>query len=205
MTTFFEKLKSAVDGWRNAGQSIHRERFRIPIQGMWRDTYEWADGRRLIGPWKRNQIQNAAPILVGGLLRRAGELAFPGFTGITYIGYGSGNVSWDITPPVQDAADTTLTLEYFRKIVPNTDLFFLDPLAAPGSAPVAGPTRRVGFVGTLLPAEGNGSLREFGLFGGLASGTLDSGTILNWIVHPLITKDATLTITRNVEITVLEP
>ncbi len=181
------------------------DEYGIPMLGYWKDTYVYSDGRRIETEWVKNQIQNTAPVFACALFRRAGENAFPGFGGVSHIGIGSGNVAWDITPPTQDENDTTLTAEFFRKVILESDMAFLDPTLPAGSPAIVGPSRKLGITVTLLPAESNGSLREFGLFGGLATGALDSGIIMNWIVHSLITKDATLTIIRNIEIEFLEP
>jgi hypothetical protein len=156
-------------------------------------------------PWRRNQVQNVAPIVAASLFRRAGETAFPGFVGISYMVVGSGLVAWDTTPPTQDAADTTLTTEVFRKAVLESDMFFLDPPAALGSAAVVGPTRKIGITATIDTTEALTSLREFGLFAGLATGTVDTGSVVNWVVHPLVNHDSSFSIVRTVELEFLEP
>lgn len=180
---------------------------KILVSGTWRDEYIYADGRVEQGEWTPNQIQNGAAMVAAGLFGRVGEIpphdAPVAFTGISYIAVGSGDVTWDAVAPVQDKADTTLTAEYFRKAIPAADMQFVD-VAAPHN-PSATPTRAIEITMTFDPAEANGAMREFGLFGGDADGVTDSGQIINWVVHPLINKDATLTINRTIRITFLNP
>jgi len=172
------------------------------IRGRWRDTFHHADGTIEQGDWSPNQIQNAAAIVAASLFCRFSELpAGSGWGGILYMGIGSGLTAWDTTAPTQDPADVSLTTEYFRKAIAAADMSFSD---GAGNA-VTVPTRFILITITLTTAEANGSLREFGLYGGDATATLDSGQIINWVVHPRIDKDATVTITRTVEIEFLEP
>lgn len=188
------------------GRRAPDARFGLKIRGIWRDVFTLEDGRQVICPWKENQIQNLAATLAAALFARAEHgVTFTGMTGITYMAVGSGEVSWDTTPPVLDAAGTTLTTEYYRKAIPVTELVFLDPALPPGSPPIAGPSRKIGTTVTFLTAEGNGDMREFALFGGLADGVANSGTIINWVSHPLIPKDTSLTLARTVELEFLLP
>jgi hypothetical protein len=176
------------------------------MKGRWRDKFEYANGHVEYSPWKSNQIQNLAATMAAALFRRAGEMpTWSGFTGISYMAIGSGDVAWDTIPPTLDPADTTLENEYFRKSIAAADMYFIDPVAASPAPPLGVLSRAIGISVTLLPGEANGSLREFGLFGGLATGAADSGTILNWVSHGLITKDITITLTRTVELEFLLP
>lgn len=182
------------------------ELVRVGIKGRWRDERRYANGHVEVTPWTPNQIQNTAATLVASLLARTFEGAvYPDLTGLTYLAVGSGLSAWDTTPPTQDRADTTLTTEYFRKAIPVTDIQFMDPDLPAGSTPVAGPTRKITLSTTLLSGEANGSMREFGLFGGDADGVADSGLMLNWIVHSKIEKDSSLVIVRTVELEVQLP
>lgn len=178
----------------------------VGLRGRWKDDYNFADGRILLGKWSPNQIQDLAATVLAGMARRAHEDAsFVGFNGITYLAIGSGLVGWDVTPPMLDVTDTTLTTEYFRKAVGIPDLNFVDPTLPSGSPPIGTASRKFSVVVTLLPAEANGAMREFGLFGGQATGALDSGLIFNNVAHALINKDVSLTITRTIEIEILLP
>jgi len=190
---------------------MDKERARLGMIGRWKDKY-YRDGELVEETeWTHNQIQNVAPIIAAGLFHRwdelpAGQVPVP-FEGISYIAVGSGDVAWDALAPgtvPQDRADTTLTTEYYRQSILASDMSFLDA-DDPAHPVVAGPSRMIQIESTFLPADANGAMREFGLFCGFATGLPDSGHILNWIVHPLINKDATLTITRTIQIEFLEP
>jgi hypothetical protein len=81
--------------------------------------------------------------------------------------------------------------------VPVLDIVYLDP----DTDLVSGtPTRKIEVTVVLLPGEGTGTLREFGLFGGTATASADSGEMVNWISHSRIDKDAALQIQRKVRI-----
>ena len=180
----------------------------LSLRGRWKDTYRHRDGTVVETPWQSNQIQNGASLIVSALLRRADEDAsasWTNFDGAGYLAVGSGLSSWDATPPSQSRADTTLTTETFRKQILPADLGFLDPALPEGSAPVATIQRKWRTAVTLLESEANGDLREFGIFMGAPTATLNSGHIFNWIVHPLITKTTDITITRVIEVEIVEP
>jgi len=175
---------------------IKDERMVLPgvVRVEWQDTIEYTDGRSTkVSPWRTNQLQNTFSTLVAALLK--GDAAH---SGLTYFAVGEGLGSWDTIPPTQPKSDTTLTTEIFRKaLVPATDIVYLDPS---NDMVVAGPTRKIQITVIFTTAEGNGDLREWGMFGGDATATLDSGLMADWVVHGLITKDSSMTITRVVKL-----
>lgn len=168
------------------------------IIGRWFDTHKYEDGRVEPGQhgefeWGWNQIQNSFATLLAAWCR--GEA---GYDRITFVGIGSGNVSWDTTPPTQSYSDTTLTTEYFRKAVTQANIVYIDPVT---NLPTGGtPSSKIEITVTLLTSEANGAMREFGLFGGTATSTLDSGQMVNWIVHSRIDKDSSLEIERKIRL-----
>jgi hypothetical protein len=91
-----------------------------------------------------------------------------------------------------------LTTEYFRKAVPQVDLVYIDPVT---NVPTGGtPSSKLEITVTILTTEAAGTMREFGLFGGTATSTLDSGEIVNWIVHSKIEKDSSFEIERKIRL-----
>ena len=195
--TLIESGPAAVDAFRQLVR--HRLEEKGPrVVGRWFDTFRYADGTVEAGPhgefdWGWNQIQNSFASLLSAWCR--GET---GYDRINYMGIGSGLVAWDTTPPTQSYSQTTLTTEYFRKAVQQTDIVYIDPIT---NLPTGGtPSPKIEISVTLLSAEANGTLREFGLFGGTATSTLDSGEMVNWIVHPRIDKDSSLEIDRRVRL-----
>lgn len=172
------------------------------IRGEWFDMYRHSDGRVTLGDhgqfaWGRNQIQDSFSALLASLCARVA-----GISGITHLAIGSGEVAWDTAPPVKDPAQTELTTEYFRKAIPVESIYFIDPDTG---IPTGGvPTSKIEISLTILSSEANGAMREFGLFGGDATITLDSGSMVNWVTHSRIDKDETLEIQRRVRIEFLK-
>lgn len=176
---------------------MKKEKISFKIIGRWFDKYIYSDGHEEFGEhgefeWGWNQIQNTGAILLASLLK--GEA---GYNYMNYLGIGSGDVSWDTTPPTKSYDQTTLENEYFRKAVATTDITYLDPLTDLVSVT---PTNKIEATVTLAAGEATGSLREFGLFGGTATATLDSGEMLNWISHARIDKGAGQQIVRKIRI-----
>ena len=168
------------------------------IVGRWFDVLKYTDGRVEHGQhgefeWGFNQIQNSFATLLAAWAR--GET---GYYRINYVGIGSGLVGWDTTPPTQSYNDTTLTTEYFRKAITQPTIVYIDPST---DLPTGGvPSSKLEITITLLTSEANGTLREFGLFGGTAGIALDSGEMVNWIVHSRIDKDSSLEIERKIRL-----
>jgi len=174
------------------------------MRGRWRDVYEYADGSRVVGTWADNQIQNSAAPLVAALLK--GEAAAnPSFLSLGYMVLGSGDVTWDAAAPTQPKTQTTLENESFRKETSFVNTAWLDDFSGDGGVVVVGPSTVISMSVRFESSEANGSLREFGLFGGLATSAPDSGMMFNWIVHPKIDKDASFSIVRTVEIKIAYP
>lgn len=170
----------------------------LNISGKWQDTIIHSDGRREVGVngsinWNSNQIQNTFASLLAAWAR--GEA---GYNHITYLAIGHGDASWDITPPTLNASDTTLNDEYFRKAIIPADIYFIDPTT---NLPTGGtPSPKLEIVVTLQTTEANGVMREFGLFGGTATATLDSGEMVNWVYHSRIDKDSSIEIERRIRL-----
>lgn len=168
------------------------------IVGRWFDTIKRSDGTVEPGQhgefeWGWNQIQNSFAKLLAAWCR-----AEAGYDRISYLAVGSGQASWDTTPPTQSYSDTTLTTEYFRKAVAQSDIIYIDPVTNIATGGV--PSSKLEITTTLLAAEANGTLREFGLFGGTAGSLPDTGEMVNWITHARIDKDASMEIERKIRL-----
>lgn len=170
------------------------------IHGFWKDVIERKrpDGTDEVveeTDWKSNLIVVGMGVVLAGLLK--GDPDFAG--GIIRHAVGRGNPAWDIPgPPAPSYGATSLVDEYFRKA--PTAISYLDP----GGAPVVGPTRSI-LVQTVLDyGEANGGggeyIREQGLFGGLATDTLGSGTMINLIYHVAKFKNSGIKITRYINL-----
>ena len=181
----------------------------LKIVGRYRDTLKWVDriGSERVEDrgWAYNQIQDSAlglivERIIGG--DEASGTVFNNFNPIRFMGVCSGDVSWDNDPSnvTKPVTQTTLTTETHRFALAPDDFKFLNATTGAELNPQA---LRRRFKATIILGsnDANGDLREFGLFGGDATATLDSGVMFNWITHPLISKDQDLVIERVVDIT----
>lgn len=173
----------------------------MKTHGEWQDTLIYKDGsdRVIILPdgefvWGKNQIQNSFALLLGALLRDE-----PGYSRIGFIGIGSGNASWDTVPPTKSYSATTLNNEVFRKAIPQADIIFIDPDTDISTGGV--PSSKLEITYTLDTTEANYDLREFGLFGGEATASFDTGSMVNWVSHTKIEKTSAFELNRRIRLT----
>jgi hypothetical protein len=92
-----------------------------------------------------------------------------------------------------------VTEEIRKSITAATDIVYLDP--ATNVPVISGISSKIEITVLLGTTEANGvSLREFGLFGGTATGDSDSGQMVNWVTHSKIDKDSSFGIERKIRI-----
>ena len=140
-----------------------------------------------------NTVVNTCSNLIACLMKGQS-----GYSGIQYWAVGSGNPNMSNTnPDTPNVADTKLQAETFRKAIKPSDITFLDS----GNSPTETITNKIQISITFLESEANGELREFGLFGGVATGTKDSGIMINRKIHPLIYKTSGMRLDRIIRIT----
>lgn len=169
----------------------------MKIVGRWHDEIRHSDGTIEHGPdgkfeWGWNQIQNTFRTLLACWSR-----AEPGYDRIGFMGIGTGLIGWDTVPPTQSFDQTILESEYYRMTIPQGDIIFIDPVTGD---PSVTPTNKLEITVNIGYSDANGTMREFGLFGGTATSSLDSGEIVNWIVHDRIDKTSGFEIQRKVRI-----
>jgi hypothetical protein len=167
------------------------------FQGKWKDTYLYEDGSSLETDWSPNQMQDTSQVGTARLWSEIVSGEVPAIGGFQYLALGEGDSGWDITPPTKSYQQDILTSELDRiAINPSTDIVYLD-LSSPDldNPLVSGtPTRWVEIVilididRGIDPITNVGYLREFALFGIDATSAVDSGIMLNWVSHNLITK-----------------
>jgi len=134
-----------------------------------------------------NIIVNTASILIARLLKDNSEPT----AGISFLGVGSGNDGWDpFDPPAPTTSQTFLESEFFRKGISTTT--FVDPQTA---EPTSNPTNIVDYATTFSESEAVGPIMELSLFGGEATTTLNTGTMVNWRTFPVINKTNSMTLT----------
>jgi len=118
--------------------------------------------------------------LIAGLLSNQ-----PGLSGIQYWANGSGDKAWDTTPPKPNKTDTKLTAEVYRKLVNPSDDITYQPL-----------TQTLIVRSSYALNESPFVLREFGLFGGNASASRDSGFMINHQIHAALDNTTVEILTR---------
>ena len=111
--------------------------------------------------------------------------------GLLYWAVGAGDPAWDAlpSPPLPDRLSRTLVKEIYRKRLEPADLNY----------DAATHTLTVHTV--FLPGEATADLREFGLFGGDASGLFGSGYLFNTARHAVIHKLAGQPLDRTLKLT----
>lgn len=120
-----------------------------------------------------------------------------GYSGMQYWAVGSGESSWDTSTPNPLANATTLTAELGRKAIPNNAISYLDANLAVTNTP----TNKLQITITFGENECNGVWREFGIFGGNATSTADSGILINKKHHAILTKTSDMTVERTIQFT----
>lgn len=115
-----------------------------------------------------------------------------GYSGIQYWAVGSGASSWDSSMPTPELSATRLTAEIGRVAISKDAIKFLDT----DFNEVTTPTNIIQITHTFGENECNGVWREFGIFGGNATASANSGIMINKRHHAVITKTSELTVER---------
>lgn len=120
-------------------------------------------------------------------------------TGLAYLAYGHGDDSWDDTNlPSPSPDDVKLLDEFYRKAITPDMVKFINN----DDAEVEEFSNRIQITITLDANEGNGSLREFGLFGGdSCTSDKDSGLMINRRIHAHIYKTTGMLLERIIRLT----
>ncbi|MFZ1985107.1 MAG: hypothetical protein WAU91_11880 [Desulfatitalea sp.] len=162
------------------------------MKGEYLDCIQSGTGRApLAAGWSANTIVEGAWPLVAGLLKNDAAMA-----GILYWAVGAGDPAWDgaAQPPNPDA--TRLHQEMARQAVPPAAIVYLNADGTPSADPTA--CIEISIVFAWPEAH---QLREFGLFGGQATATADSGRLINYVIHPRIDLAAGANLARRVRFT----
>jgi hypothetical protein len=148
----------------------------LVLAGEYRDTIRRGRAPPLALPWRSNRIVSTAWPLVAALLR--GER----MAGIAFCAVGDGAASWDDRAP-DDAPDAThLAHETARVPIATADIGYVDAVGGAASTP----THRLSMAVTVTATTSSMRLREFALFGGEATAALNSGRMINYVIHPRI-------------------
>ena len=149
--------------------------------------------------WHENLVVNAFAILLAALCLPGRT---PNYNGITYMALGQGSSSWDTGgTPAPSATDTVLVSEIARNPVTVQDI------TSGGAVVTTGPTGNLLCTGVFSVGQGNGQIREFGLFGGVAAtgftmAQANQGSMVDHITHAILSKPSNqdFVLTRQVQL-----
>jgi beta-lactam-binding protein with PASTA domain len=158
----------------------------LSVSGQFTDILRDPRGGETAFPARSNLVVARALDLVAGLLARR-----PALAGLLYWAVGSGDPAWDpmAAPPAPDRRAPALVKEVYRKRLAPGDLSY-DPA-----------THVLTVRATFLPGEATADLREFGIFGGDASGLPGSGYLFNTARHAVVHKAADQSLARSLKLT----
>jgi hypothetical protein len=152
------------------------------LQGSYCDVVTDSQGRvRWSSGWRSNLIVHDCSVLLAALLKR-----HRGMRGILFWAVGEGEKEWDALCPSPHPADTQLHKEIARQKLSPAQVVYLDDAGLPKKAPTDCLQITTRFKGENLVANGFQPLREFGLFGGNATEEVDSGYMIDYVIHPRI-------------------
>lgn len=167
------------------------------IQGYYHDVWTDSQGRtRWDSGWHPNRVVHTCSLLLAALLKRE-----EGMQGILYWAVGEGERGWDTLCPSPQLDDTQLAAEVARQALIPEQIVYLDDAGVPSGSPTACLEVTAEFAGEDLVSSGFQSLREFGLFGGNATDALDSGLMIDYVIHPRIDLTPGDTLTRRLRLT----
>lgn len=147
-----------------------------------------------------NLVVNSFLDLIACLLKNT-----DGFEGIQYWAIGSGDDSWDLMDSIPSPTLGDTKLEYYdpttgitknteigRVAISNDEITFLND----DFSTATGVTHILQIKHTFDENTCNGPWREFGIFGGNATSSPDSGYMINHRTHALLTKSSEMIVDR---------
>lgn len=189
----YSKKFKELDGLTLRGES--EDSFMPKFKGEVLDYFIHKDGtKELIREIDYNIVVNNCSVLIAALMK--GET---GYFGATYWAVGVGQNDWAIdNPPSPSATDSQLSQETYRKSISASDIVYLNTDNTVSETP----TNKIQITVIFDETEANGvPLMEFGIFGGNATSTANSGVMINHKTHPVIYKTSALKLERILRLT----
>ena len=165
------------------------------LKGIYRDIIRKDTVLQSDSGWRSNRIVSSCDRLLAALLKNTN-----GISGISYLAIGTGDKSWDTTPPSPTPDALHLFKEVKRYPVTNAQISFIDFSEITSADPTGTLLITMTISGSSLTNGTAVQLREFGLFGGNATGNANSGNLIDYIIHPRIDITPDLTIERTVKL-----
>jgi len=165
-------------------------------RGYYRDVFIGPSGKaQLDTGWHPNLVVQNCNVLLASLMKRQ-----TGMQGILYLAIGQGDPQWDDQSPVALLTTSQLNTEVARQAITEDQIVFLDDEDQLTDEPTSRLQITVEFRGEELVPNGSLSLREFGLYGGDATGELNSGVIIDYVIHPRIELTPEMTLSRTLRL-----
>lgn len=190
---FNEKFNNNIEANDVLQVKMPKAHEKYDLERHWQviDTITHVDGRVEQREYC-NTVVNDCSKLIACLIK-----GHSGYGGVKYWAVGSGSDSWNNSSlPSPNVADTKLLSETFRKAITPSDIVFLDAQDKPTTTI----TNKIQISIVFTENEANGELREFGLYGGNATTTKDSGLMINRKIHPLIYKTSGMKVERIIRV-----
>jgi len=166
------------------------------MKGFYRDRLTDANGKVIWeSNWSSNLIVRNCNILLASLMKR-----HEGMYGILYWAVGEGSSGWDSQSPRPNLTDSKLTKELIRKPIETGDIEYIDSEGKSTTTPSSGLAITSEFKGEDFSSGGSEQLREFGLFGGDATLEIESGIMVNHVIHPRIDITSELKLVREINL-----
>lgn len=162
----------------------------LKIEGM-----NMVDTIKNVKTGKVEVIERGHNLVVDKVLPLIMALLKGSLSGVQYWAVGSGSTSWDSNPVNPLLTETKLTNELGRKAITASNMTFVDPETLETSS---SPTTCLEISCTFYEEDCNGVWREFGIFGGNATTTKDSGYMIDKKHHSLLTKTEEMVVDRKI-------
>lgn len=159
------------------------------VKGEYKDTIKYKDGTV--------EIREGHNLIVDGIFKLlTSRLADKGgYNGLQYWAVGEGLSSWNSEAlPEPNTTDVKLVKEIGRKALSPSDMTWVDE----GGTNSPTPTNRLKVKVSFGYNDCTGTWREFGLFGGNATASADSGIMINHKNHGVIVKTTEMEIEREI-------
>jgi hypothetical protein len=121
----------------------------------------------------------------------------PALAGILYWAVGAGDPGWDTSTATPSPGADRLHLESARIAVDSENIAYLNPDGSVSATPTSCIE-----IGAVFGWPEDRQLREFGLFGGDASEAANSGTLINYVIHPRIDLNGGANLTRRIRLSI---